>query len=255
MKVMSGLETPSSQDGVLPSGKGDSKTVLEELRGELRRLEGGYGDPGWRRHVPTGLGTLDAVLPGGGLPAGALVEIQGPNWPPWTVALLVARGILGSAAEAEAIIVDSERDLYPPALAGFGLDAARTAIVWPRNEREAGWAFSEALDPRGLPDQKGCAIAIAALRGSSLADRRRLQLAAESGGGIGILLCVARTATGCRGEVAGGAVRLRVQPSSSANEIERFSVEVIRCRGGPAGGRALVEVDRAAVFDARTSLF
>jgi hypothetical protein len=232
---------------------GDLREVLDELRSEVRRLEGGYGDPLARKHIPTGLAALDNVLPGRGLPSGSIIEIEGPAWPPWTLALLLARGVLDADRTGEAVVIDLERDLYPPAMAGLGLDLDRTAIVWPRSRREAAWAFAEALSPRGA-ERSGCAVALA-VRGSEVAvEERRCQLAAEAGGGIGILLAGAEEPRRRRRSPGCAAVRCWVAPCPSTDEVERFQVDVVRCRGGPDGGRALVEVDRAALFVAAAAI-
>jgi len=229
------------------TGAAGAKSSVGELRRELQRLEGGFGDPGWRRHVPTGLGALDAALPGGGIPAGSVVEIDGSRWPPWTLALLIARGIQAGDAAAEAVLIDPEGSLYPPALAGLGLDLARVAFVRPKPGREALWAFAEALAPRGSSTVKGCAVAVTAIGAGSAADARRLQLAAETGGGIGLVLGAGGGRAVRRKAVSLGVATLRVEPRSSDDERERWLIEVVRCRGGPAGKRAIVEVDRATL--------
>lgn len=43
----------------------DSQALAEETR----RIEGGFGNALRRRHVPTGIAGLDALLPGGGVAA------------------------------------------------------------------------------------------------------------------------------------------------------------------------------------------
>jgi protein ImuA len=223
----------------------DVSSQVEGLRREIRRLEGGYGDAGLRRHVGTGIPALDAALPGRGLPAGAIVEVVGTSWPPWTAAVLLARGAL-AAGETEAVLIDTAREVYPPALAALGLDLERTTIVRPRSEREAAWAFAEALA------ESRDAIVVGALARVGAADARRLQLSAEAQGGIGLLLRVEAAAGRPRPAPrrcgpAGASVRLRVAPCAGRGEVERFSVEVARCRGGAAGEGAVVEMDRATL--------
>ena len=213
--------------------------VFEDLRRRFRQLDGGYGDAALRLHLATGIAALDAALPGGGLPAGALVEIAPGDeaGPPWTVALLLARA--AAAGGGETAIVDRAREIHPPAVAGLGLDLGRVAFVRPRTEREAAWAFAEALGSRGV------AATVAALERLEAADLRRLQLAAEEGGGVGILV-----RGRARGRGGGAAMRLRVTPrlaGEAGGDGERFAIEIVRCRGGPAGAGALIEVDRATL--------
>lgn len=250
--------------------------VIDDLRRRVCGLAGGHGDPTRRRHVLTGIPALDAALPGGGLPAGALVEVRGDREPPWTLALLFARAALEADPAAEAVLVDAapggdpgtRARLYPPGIAALGLDLARVVLVSPRTEREAAWAFAEALASRDV------AVAVGAAAAGSLADGRRLQLAAETGGGIGLLLGiragesagrVAARAKGGGGARAtgppGAAVRLHVwgaMPRAEEDlEMERLDVEVVRCRGAPLleVGAARVEIDRAALPRGRVSLF
>jgi hypothetical protein len=228
---------------------------IDELRLHMRRLDGGFGDPALRPVLRTGIALLDAALPGGGVPSGALLEIVpggpcGRQWaagglcgPPWSLALHIVRSAL--RAGREAVIIDRAREVYPPALAMFGIDLARLAIVLPRTRSEAAWAFAEALGPAGPgppgPSREG-AVVVAALEGLSATDARRLELRAEAGGAIGVL--VGRPPRGR----SGAAVRLVAAPRPGSGETERFAVEVARCRGGLAGGvEIVVEVDRAEI--------
>jgi len=134
------------------------------------------------RTVPTGHGALDACLPGGGWPLGALTE------------LLPARagiGELSLLAPALARLARAPRWIvwvappwlpYAPALAAAGIDPGRILLVHPRDGAGRLWATARAL-------ASGTASAVlawlpAALR---LAELRRLQLAAERGGAWGVL--------------------------------------------------------------------
>jgi len=144
---------------------------------------------GWqRRFIPTGLTRLDAVLPSGGLPCGAVTEIlsEGVGFGAFTLALRIARQALQSpeqgaaksvpAAPAQLVIVDTNADLYPPAIHAFGI-AFDQLIVLRVPERgrargEALWAVDQVLRCRAV------AAVIAPISQLDERQARRLQLAA-----------------------------------------------------------------------------
>ena len=74
-------------------------------------------------------------------------------------------------------------DLYPPALAQAGLSSDRIIIVRPASLRDFVWASVQSLRCDGV-------AAVIACRGERIDARasRQFQLAAECGGGIGLLL-------------------------------------------------------------------
>ncbi|HEY0975477.1 MAG TPA: translesion DNA synthesis-associated protein ImuA [Solimonas sp.] len=168
------------------------------------------------RAEATGHATLDAVLPGGGWPLGALSEI------------LHARpgvGELGLALPLLARLTRAKRHVafvappfipYAPALANAGVALRYTLVVEPRDTADALWSAEQLLH----------AQAGAVLLWQSRIDTtalRKLQLAAEGGGGIGLLYRPIAAAN--ESSVAG--LRLRV----AREEGGASSVEVLKCRG------------------------
>ena len=201
---------------------------LQELLARRRRWQAHRA--GWhRRFIPTGLIRLDAVLPSGGLPCGAVTEIlaPGPGFGAFSLALRIARQVLQpsgpaaaravtvsqresarakargsesdfgkrsmnvSAAPAQLIIVDTDADLYPPALSAFGIGFEQLIVLRVpergRAREEALWAVDQALRCRTV------AAVIVPLSQLDERQARRLQLAAEQGGGIALLLRPERT--------------------------------------------------------------
>lgn len=203
--------------------------VIDQLRQQMNRLALGgrlltgkicsFGDP-----------TLDAALPWGGLPAGSLHEMVG-----YALAVTGFLGAyLGQVRPSRPILwITPEQQIYAPGLAAFGLDHRRLTIAWARRAQDRLWAFEEALRTPGY------AAVVAEIDGADLTATRRLQLAAESGHGLGILI---RRDTA----VSAALTRWRIEPALSDGCNPRWTVSLERCRGGqPASW--LVDWDHASL--------
>jgi len=105
----------------------DRYRLLTELRESIRRIE---RRPARRGGVaPSGLPHIDAALPGGGFPRGALSELAGGRASGKTA---VALSLLAALGEEELFAwVDGRGELYPPAAAARGVDLGRLLIVRP----------------------------------------------------------------------------------------------------------------------------
>lgn len=193
--------------------------VLAQLRDEIRRIERRTA----RREgvVPCGIPGIDALLPGGGFPRGALAELAGGRASGKTA---VALAVFAALAPGDlAAYVDGRGELYPPAAAARGVDLARLLVVRPlaaaaggrRPEVDPSTGSGRAEAGRGGPGGPGSGLADAAraglwaaeallasgafaavavdvplpraLRGAD-AIARRLQAAAEKGGAVGLWL-------------------------------------------------------------------
>jgi protein ImuA len=186
---------------------------IAKLRDEIRRIE---RRPARREGcVPCGLPGVDAVLPGGGFPRGALAELAGGPASGKTAVALAVFAALGPMDLAA--YVDGRGELYPPAAAARGVDLARLLVVRPpgsgRAELPVASAGRAMTAPPGGPRPSaleertraglwaaeallasGAFAAVAvdvpiprALRGAD-AVARRLQAAAEKGGAVGLWL-------------------------------------------------------------------
>jgi protein ImuA len=256
-------------------------TGLAALRAQVRRIEQGRSADAMggraRPVAPLGLAALDDALPGGGLPLGALHEIEGERaeWDDgatlgFCLALLARLSLAfpRSGPEGKKILWVSRRgDLYPPALAGQGLDPGRFLLVRPQGGRGAGdaevlWAMEEGLRCRRL------AAVVGEIEGLDRLAGRRLQLAAEasrgaSGDGAGVTaFALHRRFRPLRqGRAASAALsRWRVTPGASGASSQdetfgslgesfigrpRWRLDLLRCRGA-APGSWQVEWDDAA---------
>lgn len=158
-----------------------------------------------------------------------LFDLQGERGSEFHTLPRVERAPERQKASRPLVVVDGLGTFYPPAL---GRVAELCVVVRPRTAAEALWAMEQVL-------RSGAAGGMVAPV-ERLSDRagRRLQLAAEQGGGLGMLIRPARDARApCWGEV-----RFCVEPVSTAG-MRRFRVTLARCRGGPAGGSVDLELD------------
>lgn len=245
------------------AGRGGFETGagLAALRNQVRRIEQGAASGRRRPVAPLGLEALDAALPGGGLPLGALHEIEGER-AEWDDGItlgfclaLLARMEKAFPKAGQILWVSRQGDLYPPALAGQGLDPGRFLLVRAKSDAEVLWAMEEGLCCRRLAAVVGEVESLDRLAG------RRLQLAAESSlgrdGGVTAFALHRRFRPLRQGRAASAALsRWRVTAASSCDGADegfgtsfigrpRWRLDLLRCRGA-APGSWQVEWDDAA---------
>jgi protein ImuA len=201
--------------------------IVRELKQRLSQVAeaGGVG------RLSTGCRALDRLLPGAGLRPGTLVEYVsagagcGAAW----LALLAARH--ASGAQASVVWIDRQGEFYPPAAAEVGLDLARLVIVRPACQSDFLWAWDQSLRCPGV------AAVVGDVEHVSQRTYRRWQLAAEEGGGLGLLIRPPAAA----GQPSWAETRWLVQcrgrgPAVAAGPLARLGVvcwhvELLRCRG------------------------
>jgi protein ImuA len=145
----------------------------------------------------------------------------------------------GRVARATGGIVwsDPGRALYPPALAAQGIDLDRLFLLQPKTPAEEVWAVAECLKCRGV------GAVVAEVRPSHRLTRleaRRLQLSAERGGGVGLLL---RPAGKASAEHA-AATRWLVRPAPGERTVQRWAVQLVHGHGGRVGSVVILEHSR-----------
>jgi hypothetical protein len=137
----------------------------------------------------TGRGSLDARLPGGGWPTASLIEVLLDDTGLGEVQLFLpalaacqrstAADNLGDAPWL--VWIAPPHEPYAPALAQQGIELGRFLVVRPTTATEALWAAEQALSS-GV-----CAAVLLWLKGTDDRWLRRLKLAAEAGGALGVL--------------------------------------------------------------------
>jgi hypothetical protein len=199
--------------------------------------------------VTSGSPAFDRLLQGG-FRRGSIVEWLGAEGSGATVlAWCLARRVCQQ--KQLAVVVDPRRRFYPPAaLQSTGTDGLRNdsprniVFTHPAHRRDQEWTVLQALNCPG--------VAAVLTWPDRLDDRafRRLQLAAEKGGAVGLLIREPRALR----EPSWADVRLLVQGLPTA-ERRRFRVEVQRCRGSNVtGGAVEVELNEQGTLDAADSL-
>jgi hypothetical protein len=216
------------------------RRLIEGLRCQVGRWE--VSTAGEEGVFSSGTAGVDGLLPGGGLRYGMLTEwLSGmARGGAATLSLLCAREACRPGGVL--VVIDRLQTFYPPAAAAWGIDFNRLIIVRPRSVREELWAAVQ-----GLRSPAAAAVWAMIDRLDSRAFRR-LQLAAQAGGTLGLLLRPGYA----RGQPSWADVRLEVGAGgwglgTRGNRSNRFvQVRVLRTRGGRPGGSLILEIDDAA---------
>ena len=207
------------------------REIVDQLRSELRHWENVRG-PQPLSTLSTGWSASDKLLPENGLRRGCLVEwlAAEPGSGAGTLALAAAREAIREGGPL--VVVESRGEFYPPAAALAGIEVPQLIVVRVRSAQDEIWAVDQALRCPAVGSVV-CWTEALDQRG-----RRRWQLSAEAGAGLGLLVCPERV----RHEACWAELRLLVEPLVSA-QGRRVRVEVLRCRGGAAGGVVELELD------------
>ena len=181
------------------------------------------------RVLSSGWPVLDELL-AGGWPRAALSELLSDSHQGLSLLLpLIAR----LSAEARWITwVARPHVPYAPALAARGVRVGRLLLIREVSDEQALWAAEQVLKS-GASSLLLAWPGEAGGKGPQTAQLRRLQLAAEQGDCSALLFRPLRTA----GQGSSAALRLRVRPAPLGLEVE-----VLKRRGGWAGGSCIVPV-------------
>jgi protein ImuA len=198
---------------------------IQEIESTLHRQE--------QRALSLGIPALESLLPQKRLPGGSLMELlsAAEGTGAWTLALVMAKR---ACEQGKALIVaDSQRCFYPPAAARLGIDLDRLIVLRPTKPRDLYAGVEQSLRCAAV------GAVVAWFDRLPSVDGRRLQLAAETGGGIGFFL---RSRAALRAP-SFAALRLLITPAKPAAGLRRVVIEVVRCRGGKPGSWVALEID------------
>jgi hypothetical protein len=132
----------------------------------------------------TGCSSLDARLPGGGWPTASLIEVLLDDTGLGEVQLFLPALVESQRTSGDVpwlVWIAPPHEPYAPALAQQGIELTRLLVVRPTTATEALWAAEQALGS-GV-----CAAVLLWLKGTDDRWLRRLKLAAEAGGALGVL--------------------------------------------------------------------
>jgi len=191
------------------------------------------GQPVWRgdelgaadaQVMATGHAALDAQLPGGGWPVGALIELlqAEPLAQAWQLLLpALARAV--QAQGGPVALVGAPYEPFMPALAAAGLGPE--ALLWIRSEAPAArlWACEQALRCADVP------AVLAWLPRARVGELRRLQLAAAQHDTLLFVFrpeAMALSASPAR-------VRLRVALEAGEGGAAQLALHILKRRGPP----------------------
>lgn len=208
-----------------------TRLAIEELKAQIGRIEGQTRRV--RRVLPFGLAQMDTRLPEGGLSLGALHEVAGGGngAVDGAAAALFVAGI-AARTKGKVLWCITRPDLFAPALAQAELAPDRVIYVEVGDEKALLACFEEGLRHGGLGSVVG---EVAHL---TMTSSRRLQLAAEGTGTVGLALRRWRRQTDATdfGQPTAAVTRWRVSvlPTAALSvpgvARHRWLVELFRCR-------------------------
>jgi hypothetical protein len=212
--------------------------IIQNLRDRLEQLDQS-SRPDNGPVLYTG-SALDRLLPGKGWRAGTLTEwlSDGEGSGASTLAFAVSAELLKPGGSL--VVIDANREFYPPGIAPAGIPLERTVVVQPRSKEDVVWVMEQTL-------RSGAASVVIGwigLAGERIL--RRLHSAAETGGTFGFLV---RPAV-CRREPSRAEVRLWVEtlPGSRQSANWRLRTSVLYRRGGSQGDSVEVELNHETSF-------
>jgi protein ImuA len=155
---------------------------IEALRAQVRALESA-GAAGTAECLPFGVESIDRRLAGGGLVTGALHEAA-PDRPglPDDAAATLFLAAIAARTEGPVLWALARRDLFAPGLAFAGLAPGRVLYAECGRDEDVLAVMEEGLRHGGL------GAVVGEVGRAAMPATRRLQLAAEEGGTIALML-------------------------------------------------------------------
>lgn len=168
--------------------------------------------------VSSGFPALDAELPGGGWPTGALTEILSRGEGIGELGLLLPALAALTNAGKRVVWLAPPHLPYAPALAAAGVDLAQLVVVRAPGRRDALWAAEQVLRAAS------CHALLAWLPRARYSELRRLAVVAEGGRAFVVLWRAAEAAH----EPTPACLRLALAPADAA-----LAVRILKRRGAP----------------------
>lgn len=213
-----------------------ARHVIAELAQRIRTIErASHCSAPQTEFTLNGLPGLERLLGEAGWPRGCLVEwlAEGRGMGSIGLALWASRE---AWRDNLLVMIDSQRELHAPGAVPFAVDLSKTVFIRPERPLDALWSLEQALRTRGI------GAVVCDVEKLSPQTCRRLQLAAEIGGGLGILLRPAQA----RWQPSFAEYRFLVQSLPPPNTFgavlsRRWRVELLRARRQFAQRSVIVE--------------
>jgi hypothetical protein len=234
--------------------------TIDALRDQLQHWEAKHHKPSLVEPISSGCQAFDDWLPKGGFAPGQLIEWlssrpgSGAAALAWVIAIRSVRDAnCPSGSTQSIVVVDRDGTFYPSAAIAWGLKPEQIMIVQPKNLDDTMWALNQALR---------CSAVTAVWTRLETIDAshfRRLQLSAEEGATLGLFVRPASA----QGQPSWSDVQLLVRPRSlqpgklhepnnepvpqSPRPYRRaWELQMLRCRGGTAGGSLLLQMEETS---------
>jgi protein ImuA len=154
---------------------------LAALRAEVRALESAGSES--REYLPFEVDSIDSRLAGGGLPVASLNEAAGDRpGPADESAATLFLASIAARRPGPVLWALARRDLFAPGLAAAGLAPDRVLYAECGRDEDVLAVMEEGLRHGGL------AAVVGEVRRAAMPATRRLQLAAEEGGTLALML-------------------------------------------------------------------
>jgi protein ImuA len=187
-------------------------------------------------------GFVESITPGG--VHELLFEPGGGNAFPLFPALLTAGSqvkpddsVLSSKPPRTLAWVDATGSFYPPAAMGAGILPGQICLLQPQ-PADLVWATIESLRCRSM----GAVVALM-MQPLTRVEVRRLQLAAEAGGGIAVL--IRPNLASAASHIYAAATRWLVTPAPGERTIQRWHLQLVHGHGRRLGQTFILEKHRA----------
>jgi protein ImuA len=220
------------------------QSAIDALQAQIEKIQGRTRCA--KSVLPFGIPEIDSRLPGGGLALGALHEIAGGGNGAidGAAAALFGAGV-AARTKGKVLWCVTRLDLFAPALAQAGLACDRVIYVEAGDDKAVLACMEEGLRHGGL------GAVVAEVARLSMTASRRLQLAAEGTGSLGIALRrwrrQAEAADFGQPTAATTRWRVSVMPSTALPVPglgrHRWLVELIRARAGESADFELEACD------------
>lgn len=177
--------------------------------------------------LSSGFPALDEVLPGRGWPRRAITEIHAWGEGIGELSLLMPMLAEVSATGRWIVWIAPPHVPYAPACADRGVDLSRMLVVHGAGPGESLWAAEQVLRAPAC----GAVMLWEGAARFTIRNLRRLQLAAEAGGGLGMVFRNPRTSVA----PSPAMVKLRIEPDPAG-----LAMTLLKCRGGSPGRRVAI---------------